>query len=62
MAFMGEDCWKSGLNPHQLAKIATIEKQRDVFKSELTKKSMNYDILQQNLDKEKRKVGSTLVS
>lgn len=56
MAFMGEDCWKSGLSAAQLAKISTLENQRDGFKSELAKKAYNFDILQQNLEKEKRKV------
>ena len=56
MAFMGEDSWKSGLSAAQLAKISTLENQRDGFKSELAKKAYNFDILQQNLEKEKRKV------
>ena len=56
MAFMGEDSWKSGLTAAQLAKIAQVENQRDGFKSELAKKAYNFDILQQNLEKEKRKV------
>ena len=57
MAFLSEDSWKTGLNPQQLNKIALVEKQRDGFKNELAKKSYNHDILQQGLDKEKRKVG-----
>lgn len=56
MAFMGEDSWKSGLSAAQIAKISTLENQRDGFKSELAKKAYNFDILQQNLEKEKRKV------
>ena len=58
MAFMGEDSWKSGLSAAQIAKISTLENQRDGFKSELAKKAYNFDILQQNLEKEKRKVNS----
>ena len=54
MAFMGEDSWKSGLGPQQLSKIAQLEKHRDTFKTELAKKTYNFDILQQALDKEKR--------
>ena len=53
---MGEDSWKSGLSAAQIAKISTLENQRDGFKSELAKKAYNFDILQQNLEKEKRKV------
>ena len=53
---MGEDSWKSGLSSSQLAKISQLENQRDGFKSELAKKAYNFDILQQNLEKEKRKV------
>ena len=56
MAFLSEDSWKSGLNPQQLNKIALLEKHRDGLKNELAKKSYNHDILQQGLDKEKRKV------
>ena len=56
MAFMGEDSWKSGLSAAQIAKISALENQRDGFKSELAKKAYNFDILQQNLEKEKRKV------
>ena len=56
MAFFGEESWKSGLNPQQLNKIGMIEKHRDSLKNELAKKSYNYDILQQTLEKEKRKV------
>ena len=58
MAFLSEDSWKSGLNPQQLNKIALLEKHRDGLKNELAKKSYNHDILQQGLDKEKRKVGA----
>lgn len=58
MAFMGEDSWKSGLSPLQLNKINALEKQRDALDKELTKKSYNFDILQQAHDKEKRKVSS----
>ena len=53
---MTEDSWKSGLSASQLAKISQLENQRDGFKSELAKKAYNFDILQQNLEKEKRKV------
>jgi hypothetical protein len=60
MAFMGEDCWKSGLSAFQLTKISQIEKQRDAWKTDLSKKSINFDILQQTLDKEKRRVSLKL--
>ena len=56
MAFMSEDSWKTGLSPSQLNKIAVVEKHRDGLKQELAKKNYNFDILQQALDKEKRKV------
>ena len=62
MAFLSEDSWKTGLNPQQLNKIALLEKHRDGFKNELAKKSYNHDILQQGLDKEKRKVGPKKIS
>ena len=60
MAFLSEDSWKSGLNPQQLNKIALLEKHRDGLKNELAKKSYNHDIIQQGLDKEKRKVGNAV--
>ena len=56
MAFLAEDSWKTGLSAAQLAKITLIEKQRDGLKSELNKKCLNYDILNQTFEKEKRKV------
>ena len=56
MAFLAEDSWKTGLSAAQLAKITLIEKQRDGLKSELNKKCLNYDILNQSFEKEKRKV------
>ena len=56
MAFLAEDSWKTGLSAAQLAKITLIEKQRDGLKSELNKKCLNYDILNQSYEKEKRKV------
>ncbi len=60
MAFLGEDSWKSGLNPQTLNKITILEKHRDGLKSELAKKSYNFDIMSQALEKEKRKVNTRL--
>ena len=62
MAFLGEDGWKAGLPSQQLAKISQIEKQRDTFKTELSKKCINFDILQQTLEKEKNKVRHRILS
>ena len=56
MAFMGEDGWKSSLNAQQQNKVLELEKQREILKKELDKKSMSADILQQTLEKEKRKI------
>ena len=52
---------KSGHSPQQLNKIALLEKHRDGLKNELAKKSYNHDIVQQGFDKEKRKVGSSVI-
>ena len=56
MAFLGEDSWKAGLSAAQLSKITLLEKQRDGLKNELSKKCLNFDILNQSFEKEKRKV------
>ena len=56
MAFLGEDSWKAGLSAAQLTKITLLEKQRDGLKNELGKKCLNFDILNQSFEKEKRKV------
>ena len=56
MAFLGEDSWKAGLSAAQLTKITLLEKQRDGLKNELSKKCLNFDILNQSFEKEKRKV------
>ena len=53
---MGEDGWKSSLNAQQQNKVLELEKQREILKKELDKKSMSADILQQTLEKEKRKI------
>ena len=53
---MGEDGWKSNLNAQQQQKVLNLEKDREILKKELEKKTMSCDILQQTMEKEKRKV------
>ena len=53
---MGEDGWKSNLNAQQQQKVLNLEKNQEILKKELEKKTMSCDILQQTMEKEKRKV------
>ena len=53
---MGEDGWKSNLNAQQQQKVSQMEKNAEILKKELEKKTMSCDILQQTMEKEKRKV------
>lgn len=53
---MGEDGWKSNLNAQQQQKVSQMEKNAEILKKELEKKTMSCDILQQTMEKEKRRV------
>jgi hypothetical protein len=56
MAFMGQDGWKSSLSAQQQIKVTELEKQKEILKKELDKRTMIHDLLQQTFDKEKRHV------
>ena len=53
---MGEESWKSGLTGFQLTKISDLETQLAKLKKERGEKSMQVEILQQTIEKQKRKV------
>ena len=61
MAFMGEESWKSGLTGFQLTKISDLETQLAKLKKERGEKSMQVEILQQTIEKQKRKVSFLLL-
>jgi hypothetical protein len=56
MAFMGEESWKAGLSGFQLSKVTDLETQLTRTKKERSEKLMQFEILQQTLEKQKRKV------
>ena len=56
MAFMGDESWKSGLSGYQLSKVTDLEGQLTRTKKERAEKLMQLEILQQTLEKQKRKV------
>jgi hypothetical protein len=56
MAFLGEESWKSGLSSLQQMKVSDLEAQLSRTKKEKSEKVMQVEMLQQTLDKQKRKV------
>ena len=53
---MGDESWKSGLSGYQLTKVTDLEGQLTRTKKERAEKLMQLEILQQTLEKQKRKV------
>lgn len=56
MAFVGTEGWKSGLSSIQVAKVEELESKFDHLKKENGRKQLHLDNLQQELEKNKRKV------
>ena len=56
MAFLGEESWKVGLSCLQVSKINDLETQLAKTRKEKNEKSVQVEILQQTIEKQKRKV------
>ena len=56
MAFLGQEGWKSGLSAAQLAKVDAIQTENERLAKEVSQKKLKLENVEQELEREKRKV------
>ncbi len=57
MSWMSGQGWKDGLTGVQMAKVEEMERNLQKANNNITQKQLQLDVLQQSLDKLRRKVG-----